>query len=743
MKNSFLRTAVVSMVIFSSACGGGGGSSGGSAAGGDESGNVEGLEIGEQMSLVTADESAASSSLTRALRFAVPTTGDYVTDEPEYYVYDDSMEALSIVNEILCFFSQTDYSNAAVLNQGPYQALVDVALCERNEDHSGDSSDQSSSQELDFETWTVDSSREDNDSPQIVQAWIPDEEMGGEIQAKVTITEAASDANPFGTFSMDFESGDIMHGNLSVSETDEGMLEMEFSVEMDYGTEKIHAILDPNSDAGQAFAERSYSYYYDSEFDSGTESTASASESDTFSESIAVAFDETHYLASHNSEGEKCLDRQNQDRNVWSYNIYDENGMRKELNSGFGIKKGDFYGWVGQWGTWFPQEAELTHRDALTSEDGETPYTYFQGGGRLVRRTKHLTTLADWDNEEMQMYDNDTSSVVTVLITDTDPSDPYIELQSIGSDICEETGCHFEESTPTTIIFEPYEWVGMWKQDLYINIVTDEFGRFTSDMEAPYYSQEFVSIIDPLFDNGPVDFICYTNCLIPGLTADDLANPFLPSDWETVSPMTYTYDPETATMSSDGQSVNIDVVPQTNDGSYSIYWGAMSGEMVTPDVVINNTWEVYDQDVTYTWETGPNTWNHTEVILDSNNEPVVFDQPLECLYEHPDQGRFFLSYGGAGQLWGIPWVESENENGHSWQQAFSLDDGTEIICNDTPYYTRAMSVELTMQEDDISECADLEAGDVGAPDNEFTSPEIGDNPCAETTCQTLTEILGV
>lgn len=743
MKKSLSYIIVTSMVIFTSACGGGGGGS--SSNGGTPSDDVTGLAIGEQMSLVTADESSASSSLSRTLRFAVPTTGDYTTDEAQYYVYDDSMEALSIVNEILCYFHQTDYSNEAVLNQGPYQALVDANLCDRDQDHSGDSSNQSSSQEQDFETWTVDSSREDNDSPQIVKAWVPDEEMGGEIQAKVTITEAASDTNPFGTFSMDFESGDIMHGNLSVSETDDGMLEMEFFMEMGSDSEKIHAILDPNSDAGQAFAERSYSYYYGTE-DYGDSSTA-ASESGSFSESIDVAFNETHYLA-NSGDSAKCLDRQNFDRNVWEYNLYDEAGARVELNSGFGIKKDEFYGWASYWGTWMPEEANLASGDILTSDDGETDYNFFQGGGRLVRRTRHVMTLADLVGEEMQMWNNDTWSVDTVRIEDPNPSDPYIAIQLIGSDVCDDTGCHFEESTPTTITFDSYEWVGLWKHDLNMNFVADESGRFTSDMEVPYYSQEFVSIIDPLFDNGPVDFSCYTNCLKPGLTTDDLMNndPYLPYDWENVSATTYTLDPTTYTLSSDGQSVNIDVAAQSSDGSYSNYmWGAMSGEMVTSDVTditAENYWEIYNQDVTYTWETGPNEWNHYSALLDSNNEAVEFDQPMECLYEHPDQGRFFLSYGGPGQLWGIPWIESDNENGHGWQQAFSLDDGSEISCDGTNYYTRAMSVELTMQEDDASECSDLEVGEIGEPDNEFTDPSIGDNPCTDAECQTLSEILG-
>lgn len=748
MKNSFSRLLVVSVALLATACGGGGGGSSTSSttggSGTDSSGDVTGLAIGEQMSLVTADESAASSSLSRTLRFAVPTTGEYTTDEAQYYVYDSSMEALSIVNSILCYFHQTDYSNEAVLNAGPYKVLVDASKCERDSDHSGDGSNQSSSQEQDFETWVVDSTREDNDSPQIVSAWIPGDEMEGEIEAKVTITEAATDNNPFGTFSMDFEAGSYMYGNLSVSETDDGLIEMEFTVGGSHGNEKIHALLDPDSDAGQAFAERSYSYYGGEEGGDSSDGATAASQSggngDTYSETIDVAFNESHYLAN-----DQCMDRQNFDKNVWGYNLYDANGARVELNSGFGVKMGDYYGWASYWGIWFPEEAPLPNGATVTSEDGETDYTYFQGGGRLVRSTRHVLTLGDLVGEEFYLWDNDNYSVILVQVADPNPSDPYLSIESIGSEQCDENGCSFVESSPTPLTFDEYEWVGMWKHDFNVNLVADENGLFTTTMEVPYYTQEFVSPSDAIFANGPVDFKCYTNCIKPGIAQADLENndPFIPYDWENVEATVYTLDPTTYTMLSNGLGVVIDVTPQSNDSYSSYMWGVMSGEMVTSDVNIENAWEVWEQPVTYTWETGPNDWNHYAALLDSNGDAVDFDQPLECLYEHDDQGRFFLSYGGPGQLWGIPWVESEDENGHSWQQAFALDDGSEITCDGTAYYSRAMSVELIMQEDDASECADLEVGEIGEPDNEFTAPEIGDNPCADAAdeCQTLSEIL--
>src|SRR3989338_6905379 len=75
-------------------CGGGGSVTRGAAS--------SGLEIADQMALVTAADGTGSSSLSALAsltKFAAPIAGDYITDVPNIYVFDESMEAMDMINE--------------------------------------------------------------------------------------------------------------------------------------------------------------------------------------------------------------------------------------------------------------------------------------------------------------------------------------------------------------------------------------------------------------------------------------------------------------------------------------------------------------------------------------------------------------------------------------------------------------------------------------------------------------------
>lgn len=87
-------------------------------SGGATSTEVEGLEIAQQMSLVTAQDSESSPNLASFDGdISEPTSGAYVTDETQVYTYGKSMEVMDTVNSILCYLDQTRYSE--MVNQGP------------------------------------------------------------------------------------------------------------------------------------------------------------------------------------------------------------------------------------------------------------------------------------------------------------------------------------------------------------------------------------------------------------------------------------------------------------------------------------------------------------------------------------------------------------------------------------------------------------------------------------------------
>lgn len=102
-----------------------------------------------------------------------------------------------------------------MINKGNYKAQIDVGQCSNTKDSAASSGASSQNQSsgsnaTEYEFWTVNSSRADNSSPHIVKAWVhqkaSDFEPAMVIDVKVSITEAASTSNPYGTFVMNFKS---------------------------------------------------------------------------------------------------------------------------------------------------------------------------------------------------------------------------------------------------------------------------------------------------------------------------------------------------------------------------------------------------------------------------------------------------------------------------------------------------------------------------------------------------------
>jgi len=79
---------------------------------------------------------------------------------------------------------------------------------------------------------------------------------------------------------------------------------------------------------------------------------------------------------------------------------------------------------------------------------------------------------------------------------------------------------------------------------------------------------------------------------------------------------------------------------------------------------------------------------------------------------------------------GIPFerVEVDGSDFEFWKAVFTIADGTEITCDGTAHYTKAMSIEYSMPDVDASNCASLTTGSVAAPTNAFTDHGMGAAP---------------
>lgn len=120
---------------------------------------------------------------------------DYMTDPVEVYQVDNFLGNVNSVNPILCFMDQVQ--SAAMLNRGPYIAIVDAQQCY-------DKNSYASENEVEQLEFIVESTRENNQSPHLIRLWYEVSDFDGFLRVsvlEVTISEGSSRDFPFGIFS--------------------------------------------------------------------------------------------------------------------------------------------------------------------------------------------------------------------------------------------------------------------------------------------------------------------------------------------------------------------------------------------------------------------------------------------------------------------------------------------------------------------------------------------------------------
>ena len=176
-------------------------------------------------------------------------------------------------------------------------------------------------------------------------------------------------------------------------------------------------------------------------------------------------------------------------------------------------------------------------------------------------------------------------------------------------------------------------------------------------------------------------------------------------------------------------------------------FGIRSGPMLTDAGAIGQVSDLWDQEVFYTWETGPNDWNRLTTLVDSQNNYVDFEPPVQFNYVHTRaqdangsqefQGKTFqLEFAGSGQLHGIPHegVDTDGDgNDDRWYPVFNLKDGT-LVGPANEYVVRAVEVEQRLAVNEAG-CDQLDLSGADAltlPDGStFAEPNIGDQPVVD------------
>ena len=730
-KVTLFLTGILFVVL--QACGGGGSST-------PAAGSVSGLEVASEMSLVESQSvTAGSANIAKAFSAtkAAPTSGAYLTDPLNTYVYDESMEALEIINEILCSMDQTQYATANLVNADPYIALIDNEACSKSSDKSSEQGNQSSgSAAEELETWVVKSERSSSSASHIVRVWIKEDSEGEfepakEIQAKAKIVEGVSATSPNGRFHLDFKmvnasdtSKTIATGYLETVDRDDDLIEFQFAME---GTDDFdvsegsHVVTNVAGTEGHAYASHSFS------MGSFTETGA-----------YQVAYNGNYYKTVKGST-EKCLDRKNYNSKVFRYGVYSASGSRLNIaNPGFGITIDtdddgtiDEFGWAGYWGIWFPDSITITNGMEVKRDVSgtETTYTVVYAPGKLIKHTRSTLTLADLASDNLDYWDENGQGV---RVQWTNGNLYEVATQSFG-----QSGPTWTTlDTPVLFSYFADSWYGFWREGIgNVQLVVPSSGIISNTTEVSIDTQA-IQVASDL--SGELTLNCYQDCPHANITQaqidwTDSATPFETDSNNVNTPTVYTISPTDMTLKLSGESVALvtGVIPGSTSPNS---WGVHSGGMVTDAVkaTMTNPWDVWSQDVFYSWETGHQQWNKFTGLKDSNSTAVDFDPPVQLRYTHTaSSDTYFLDYSGFGELHGIPWEQDEDMN-NRWYPTLTIPDGSEATNSGTTYYIRALDMEQTMQTVAASNCSGLTINtSIGAPQAvsvKYTDPSLGTKP---------------
>lgn len=704
---------------------------------------------------------------------------DYSTDPVHTYVYDASMESLDTVNMILCLMEQTRASDMvnqgpyiALVNEDKCEQGEG-----QSGNTTGQSSSAESTEYNTWTIVSTRASETDPQQVKIWVPGFEDPEDPMDAQTilvEVTATEGVSASKPFGSFDMNFKgiidaeifggpSGvqtEVMRGSLNTVDNAQGKPQFRF---VNLGGDSLASI----SGAGFSFEEAANVILDDAQGNSGVALTHRAeSFSDGFNthqddSSFAIAFDADYLLRGKDENGDDladsqtCKSRNDYDTQVWRYNLYHQNdgnfgdravtgGQLVELNSGFPFRydsnndgADDSHGWVGYHGVW-TESGVLDDGTVITqfdySSDSTIEHTVNMAPGKMIRRSAHTDLLSNYQGDEFQYWGEHPSLNIWgqwLVTVDTNNDFNIIASFEWGDNgpIISETVDHddnpgtAEVNASTALVLNNYYNIWLWSEALGGNVVYVHDQSVAADNRSiTFYAEEFISPTDDeLFANGSsLTLYCYDRCLKGGLTQDDVDSAMYEHElfYQYMdSYFTYTLSQVNGKVilidNSNGElvsAVGLDMSAIGND------WGINTGEMLTsPLPNATEHWRVYDEPLTYRWETGSNDWNLMVTVSDTHGNVASFDRPLQFNYTHSaandanssshhDGKRFMIGYGGVGELWGFPWIEDEET--HRWYSEVTLKDGTVLSNGDNSFVVKGIEMEQSLQ-DDSSGCGSL------------------------------------
>ena len=639
-----------------------------------------------------------------------PANSPYFTDSQQSQVQDATSQSIGSVSMITCIMSAMRPD--ALVNEGPYNALIDQNKCNAAKQTSTANSGGSSSgatQAPNYMSAVVNSTRASNSTPMIVSAWLSlNQGPGGgplTIYAHISATAAPTSTDPYGTFRLDY------CGKASAA----GSCLINGYMQAGNGTLSYYEADQQGGNGGGSQVTALQLSSVGTTSGTGSVDLNQSGNGQSQSESFNFAYDANYYYREDDSSNFECFDRDAADPgtqfSVGQYGLYDSStGAEITLNSGFPIQYSvsgaTYQGYVGYYGlstsAGAPMPANGSTVQLVNYQNGSTSttsYTLVANGGSLARYTQQSTTLKLIDQLQLQVFVGSVSGTglpdanTQYVLNWDEASQQFIVTGEVQ---CGSNGC---QSGPlsngqASIAVAPSFWAATglqgWSQSLgagNVYIALNTPGNPLDTTGVVYYTQDLVYPDDP---NLPATLYCVSNCpsaatlssYFTQSSSNPVASPFITATFNdyqpTTTPVSYGLNGNIL-IGGDGSAA---AVVYTNASAYQQYSqyqsGVMSGYLVAnlSDAQCGtdpNTqqpqycgWTMGSAAVYYQWQTGPNNWNQFTAVKDSSNSFVHFDAPLNVSFTVPANtsgntpyGSYagttmVLQYNGFGNLWGIP-----------------------------------------------------------------------------------------
>jgi hypothetical protein len=690
-----------------------------------------------------------------------PTAGAYVTDTQNTWVQDRVGDRISTVNMIMCIMSSLRPD--AMVNQGPYLALVDENKCAGRSDSSkSTSTNAGESNATNYMTGTVVSTQESTSDPLVMKAWLLSESENGkeEIFVHSVATAGRSDENPNGLFTIHYCGKPAGTGDTAACMF-KGVLKSDASGLSYFERE----------DKGNGQSDKSLVLQTVPSTDSGQGRVTGFDQGAPYDYRFAY---NSAYFRRSDTLVDACFSRDKTaaDYSTWRYGTYHADGSRLDAaNPGFAVKyvRGaeTYYGFWSFWGLWLPESALATlgTSGTLTRHVGssDVALTVTKKGGKLWKQVRQAATLADFKSVSMMYWTPNNVGSNLQQGKNYELQWDGTHLQAIGTQQCSSDGCTPQAiSPPIDLQASDFRTAGTTMLPIFFPsgggngaVAVPAVGEFSGDSVLAYRTR---SIVAPGAVDAPASLVCLGNCPKSGTAlaasfASQPAQPFSAQSWAPVaqgSAAAYTYS--AGMLSDGGGDVDASAIDKSAMGMFQ--GGLTSGSLVASTDLANlrcdangqaNTAGAYlcpalvdKADVSYQWETGPNQWNQF-----FGAAGVTVDPPLQLTFaadsnniRAADKTKYLgtnvpLQFNGFGELQGIPGacvnpdtnLPVQCGQNNRWVPAFDIIDGSTVVNGSSSYYVKFLERELRLGQ--LTGGAESSCkGSLSLPANALTMPGL-------------------